>query len=91
MKIMKMKKKYSSFQLKKVIPSLFNKKISGKNKLMAAEIVLYIISPFDFIPDFIPLAGYADDVVLPILMIVIDKLLSDKKESEIMQTTEDIK
>lgn len=88
---MKIQKKYSSFQLKKVIPSFFNNKINGKNKLMAAAIVLYIISPFDFIPDFIPLAGYADDVVLPILLIVIDKLLSDKKESERLQTTENVK
>lgn len=88
---MKTQKNKSSFQLKKIISSLFNKKISGKNKLMAAAIVLYIISPLDFIPDFIPLAGYADDIILPILLIVIDKLLSEKKELEITQTIEDVK
>ena len=40
-------------------------------------IILYIISPIDIIPDFIPMAGYADDVLLPILFLVAEKLLSD--------------
>jgi uncharacterized membrane protein YkvA (DUF1232 family) len=91
MKIMKEQKKKPLFQTKKTMTALFNKKISGKNKLMAAIIVLYIISPFDLIPDFIPLVGYADDVILPILLIIIDKLLSEKNESEITQTIKEAK
>ena len=64
-------------QVKSLILSLFNTKTSGKKKLMVAGIILYIISPIDFVPDFIPVVGYADDVILPILLLVANKLLSD--------------
>ncbi|MCA9764831.1 MAG: DUF1232 domain-containing protein [Carnobacterium sp.] len=74
-------KKNPVLQIKQVILSFFNKEISKKNKVMAAAIVIYIISPFDFIPDFIPLAGYADDVILPILLLIVDKLLLEKNKS----------
>ena len=33
-------------------------------KLGAALIVLYVISPIDLIPDFIPVIGFMDDIVL---------------------------
>lgn len=64
-------------QVKSLIFSLFNTKTSGKKKLMVAGIILYIISPIDFVPDFIPVVGYADDVILPILFLVANKLLSE--------------
>lgn len=77
MKTVHKQKKVSLFQIKPIITALFNKNISNKKKVMAVGIVLYIISPIDFIPDFIPLAGYADDVILPILLLFTNKLLSD--------------
>ena len=36
----------------------------GWLKLGAALIVLYVISPIDLIPDFIPVIGFMDDIVL---------------------------
>lgn len=33
-------------------------------KLLAAVIIGYALSPIDFIPDFIPVLGYIDDLVL---------------------------
>lgn len=77
---MKMKTKQNKTpmsQVKSLILSLFNTKTSGKKKLMVVGIILYIISPIDFVPDFIPMVGYADDVILPILLLVANKLLSD--------------
>lgn len=79
-------KKTPMTQVKSLVLSLFNTKVSGKKKLMVAAIVLYIISPIDFIPDFIPVAGYADDVILPILLIIANKLLSDNSELKDNQT-----
>lgn len=64
-------------QVKSLVRSLFHTKTSRKNKLIATGIILYIISPIDFVPDFIPVVGYADDVILPILFLVANKLLSD--------------
>ena len=64
-------------QLKSLIFSLFNTKTIGKKKLMVAGMILYIISPIDFVPDFIAVVGYADDVNLPILFLVANKLLSE--------------
>ena len=72
-------------QVKSLILSLFNTKTSGKKKLMVAGIILYIISPIDFIPDFIPVVGYADDVILPILLLVANKLLSDDSQTNTSQ------
>jgi uncharacterized membrane protein YkvA (DUF1232 family) len=36
-------------------------------KLLLAGLVLYIISPVDFIPDMIPLLGITDDVALLVM------------------------
>lgn len=80
MKMIQKQKKTPMTQVKSLVLSLFSTKVSGKKKLMVAAIIFYIISPIDFIPDFIPVAGYADDVLLPILLIIANKLLSDNSE-----------
>lgn len=33
-------------------------------KVLAAIIIGYALSPIDFIPDFVPILGYVDDVIL---------------------------
>lgn len=49
---------------------------------MVLGIILYIVSPIDFIPDFIPMAGYADDILIPLLLIVAEKLVSSEDNPE---------
>src|SRR5882672_10724796 len=45
-------------------------------KLPAIMALTYIISPVDFIPDFIPFAGYIDDLLIaPLLLNLSVKLL----------------
>lgn len=64
--------KEKSEQLKTDIPAVFlalkDKKTPWYAKLFAAITVAYALSPIDFIPDFIPLLGYLDDlIILPAL------------------------
>ena len=55
-------------KLKVDIPAIFialkHKKTPILAKIMAAITVIYALSPIDLIPDFIPVLGYLDDVIL---------------------------
>ena len=60
-------------QLKTDVPAVFlalmNKKTPWYSKVFAAMTVVYALSPIDFIPDFIPVLGYLDDlIILPALV-----------------------
>ena len=54
--------------LKRDIPAVFlalkSKKTPLFAKILAAVTVAYALSPIDLIPDFIPVLGYLDDVLL---------------------------
>jgi uncharacterized membrane protein YkvA (DUF1232 family) len=39
-------------------------RVSRRHKLMLGALVGYLALPFDIVPDFIPVAGYLDDVLL---------------------------
>ena len=41
-----------------------DKRVKASQKLLVGGIIGYVISPIDIIPDFIPVIGYVDDVVL---------------------------
>lgn len=55
-------------RLKKDIPALFlalsHPKTPTAAKILAALTVGYALSPVDLVPDFIPVLGYLDDVLL---------------------------
>ncbi|MHA8066798.1 YkvA family protein [Aquirufa sp. ROCK2-A2] len=40
------------------------KKIPVKTLVKMAAVLFYFVSPFDFIPDFLPFIGFADDLAL---------------------------
>jgi uncharacterized membrane protein YkvA (DUF1232 family) len=47
-------------------------------KALAAGIVAYALSPIDLIPDFIPIVGYLDDLVLlPLGVVVVRQLIPE--------------
>ncbi len=55
-------------KLKTDIPAVFlamkQKETPAVAKFVAALTVLYALSPVDLIPDFIPVLGYLDDIIL---------------------------
>lgn len=67
-------------QLKTDIPAVFlamrKKETPAAVKILAAVTVGYALSPIDIIPDFIPVLGLLDDVILlPILIALVVKLI----------------
>lgn len=60
--------KQSAKQLKKDIPAVFlamkHKDTPVIAKILGAVTISYALSPIDLIPDFIPVLGYLDDLIL---------------------------
>ena len=70
-------------QLKIDIPAVFiamkRKDTPALAKIIAGITILYALSPVDLIPDFIPVLGYLDDVILlPGLIALTIKLIPDE-------------
>ncbi len=70
-------------KLKVDIPAIFialkKKETPILAKVLAAITVAYALSPIDLIPDFIPVLGYLDDLILlPGLVAITIKLIPDK-------------
>ncbi len=68
--------------LKIELPTLFlalkDKDTPLLAKVLAFIVIAYALSPIDLIPDFIPVLGYLDDVILlPFLIAITIKLIPD--------------
>jgi uncharacterized membrane protein YkvA (DUF1232 family) len=75
------------WMLKKEIIVLYyalrDKRTSGIAKLPAILSVIYLLSPIDLIPDFIPFFGYIDDIiVIPLLLNLAIRLLPREVREE---------
>ena len=75
-----MRLKERANKLKKDVPAVFlalkDKDTPVIAKVLAAIAVAYALSPVDLIPDFIPVLGYIDDVILlPTLVAITVKLI----------------
>ena len=58
-------------------------------KLLSIIIVAYAFSPIDLIPDFIPILGYLDDIILiPLGIILVLKLIPDDVLKECRENAE---
>lgn len=88
-----MKLKERAKELKTDIPALFlalgSRDTPVIAKILAGITVAYALSPVDLIPDFIPVLGYLDDVILLPAMIALtikfipkDTFSKFKKQSE---------
>jgi len=64
-------------------------------KLLAAIVVAYALSPIDLIPDFIPVLGYLDDILLLplgiwlVLRLVPDDVLAAIRAEQVAKATAD--
>lgn len=70
-------------QLKTDIPAMFialkEKDTPLVAKILAAIVVLYALSPIDLIPDFVPILGYFDDlIILPGLIALTVRLIPEE-------------
>jgi uncharacterized membrane protein YkvA (DUF1232 family) len=50
-----------------------DQQVPAGSKLLVGALVVYLLVPFDLVPDFIPVAGQLDDAVL--VMLVLRRLL----------------
>lgn len=71
-------------KLKSDIPAIFlalkDKDTPVAAKMLAAITIAYALSPIDLIPDFIPVLGYLDDLlILPALVALTIKLIPKEK------------
>lgn len=78
--LMKKKLQALAARVKVELPALFlalkDRRISWLAKLLAFLTVAYALSPVDLIPDFIPVIGYLDDLlILPLLAALTIKLI----------------
>lgn len=74
-------------KLKSDIPAIFlalnDKETPIIAKIFAAVTIAYALSPIDLIPDFIPMLGYLDDIILlPALTAITIKLIPKEKLEE---------
>ncbi|MEX1306981.1 MAG: YkvA family protein [Eubacteriales bacterium] len=72
--------KEKAAQLKTDLPALFlalkRKDTPIAAKILAGLTLAYALSPIDLIPDFIPVLGYLDDIIiLPVLVVLTIKLI----------------
>lgn len=90
-----MKLKERAKKLETDIPAIFSalkkKETPILAKVLAGITIAYILSPIDLIPDFIPVLGYLDDVILlPMLVALIIKMLPAKVLEECRKEAESI-
>lgn len=94
-----MKLSQKAKQLKKDIPAVYlclkSKDTPLAAKILAGITVGYALSPIDLIPDFIPVLGYLDDlIILPLLVTLTIRLIPEqifercRKHAEEMWQTE---
>lgn len=82
-------------ELKKEIAALYlaykRKDVPLYAKIVSILVVSYALSPIDLIPDFIPILGYIDDLILiPLGIAIAIKLIPSDIMNECRQQSEDI-
>jgi len=82
-------------QLKREVPAVFlaikHKETPWYAKVVAFIVVAYALSPVDLIPDFIPILGYLDDIlILPVLLALAIRWIPDNIMEECRMKAENM-
>lgn len=82
-------------QLKIDVPAIFialhKKETPILAKVLALITIFYALSPIDLIPDFIPVLGYLDDVILlPLFISLTIKLIPDEIFTQCQQEAQNL-
>jgi len=90
-----MKLKEKLLELKQYITALYlaykRKDVPILAKILIAIIIAYALSPIDLIPDFIPILGYLDDlIILPVLIYFAIKLIPQNILDECKEEARDL-
>lgn len=85
--------KERAHSLKRDIPALYlalkSMKTPAAAKILAGLTVALALSPIDLIPDFVPVLGYLDDVLLlPALIVLTVKLIPEEVLSDCRRQAE---
>jgi uncharacterized membrane protein YkvA (DUF1232 family) len=65
--------------------------ISGKSMLVGVTVLLYLVTPLDIIPDFIPVVGLIDDIsIMAWFVDAFSKEITKYREWEIQTSYENI-
>ena len=76
---LKEKAKKIKNNIKRVYVSMKSKETPSYAKLIGGITIAYALSPIDIIPDFVPILGYLDDIIiLPLLILLTIKLIPKK-------------
>jgi len=90
-----MKLKEKLLELKQYITALYpaykRKDVPILAKILIALIIVYALSPIDLIPDFIPILGYLDDlIILPVLIYFVIKIIPKNILDECKEEAKDL-
>ena len=67
-----------------LVPKLLrDERVPKRTKLALAGLAVYIVSPWDIIPDFIPGLGQMDDAI--VLLLFVDAVLNEVDDSVILE------
>lgn len=87
----KIKMKEISMKITQVYVAIKSKKTPWYAKAIGVLAVIYALSPIDLIPDFIPIIGYLDDLImLPLLITITIKLMPKQLWQEFEEESKSI-
>jgi uncharacterized membrane protein YkvA (DUF1232 family) len=62
---------------------MIDDRVPARTKVALGGLAVYLVSPWDIIPDFVPLAGQVDDAIL--LLLLVDGVLNQVDDAVLLE------